>query len=61
MTTELREKLQKRAAGIGEWLDKIGSRCRTEQKHTNEGTGLNESMHYGYCVVDSRRARSIEG
>lgn len=52
MTTELREKLQKRADGIGEWLDEIGSRCRTEQKHTDEGTGTERVYwHYGYCVA----------
>jgi hypothetical protein len=35
---EITEALQKRVEGIDSWLPEIGTSCKVEQKHCEEGT-----------------------
>jgi hypothetical protein len=51
MTDELAAKLQKRADGIDKWLHEIGSRCKSEQRHCDDGTVEREYWHYGYMMA----------
>jgi len=43
--------LEKRVAGIQEWLDKNGRGCQEEQKHIRAGTVEKIYWHYGYMVA----------
>lgn len=48
---EIAELLQGRSDGIDEWLREIGSHCKDEQKHCEEGTVERVYWHYGYMVA----------
>ena len=48
---DIAERLQHRAEGIDDWLREIGSSCKTEQKHCEEGTVERVYWHYGYAVA----------
>jgi hypothetical protein len=45
------EALRQRADGIDSWLGEIGSLCKSEQKHCDEGTVERVYWHYGYAVA----------
>ena len=49
--SEIAELLQGRSDGIDEWLREVGSRCKDEQKHCEEGTVERVYWHYGYMVA----------
>jgi len=48
---DIADSLRKRAEGIDAWLGKIGSSCKVEQRHCEEGTAERVYWHYGYAVA----------
>lgn len=53
--------LEQRVKGIGEWLDKNGAACFTEQRHLREGTPERIYWHYGYMVAVRDVLRFLTG
>ncbi len=43
--------LERRAKGIGDWLEKNGRDCFVEQKHVRSGSQEQIYWHYGYMVA----------
>ncbi|MBI1814112.1 MAG: hypothetical protein HYR72_03975 [Deltaproteobacteria bacterium] len=48
---EIEKGLRSRVAGIDGWLAEIGSSCKTDQRHCEEGTVERAYWHYGYAVA----------
>lgn len=49
--SDIENTLQSRAEGIDTWLRQIGSSCKAEQKHCEEGTVERTYWHYGYMMA----------
>jgi hypothetical protein len=49
--SEVANLLQKRVDAIDSWLSEIGSSCKVEQRHCEEGTVERAYWHYGYMVA----------
>lgn len=49
--SDVADSLQKRADAIDAWLSEIGSSCKVDQRHCEEGTVERAYWHYGYMVA----------
>jgi hypothetical protein len=49
--SDVADSLQKRADAIDAWLSEIGTSCKVEQRHCEEGTVERAYWHYGYMVA----------
>ena len=54
-------KIERRIAGLSDWLEKNAPNCRIEQKHLEEGSRERIYWHYGYMVALKDMMRFLKG